>query len=459
MAEQVARAADWLTIHEALARILDSVRPLPPENVPLLEAVGRTLAEDVVSPIDHPPWDNSAMDGYAARAQDVRGAGSATPVVLRLLEEVPAGGFPTRPLGAGETTKIMTGAPIPDGADSVIRLEHTRQEGDRVVVLADTDAGRNLRRRGEDLRAGARLFAAGRVLRGGEIGVLAACGRPHVRVHRRPRVAILSTGDELVDLDRFDEARAGRKIVNSNSYALAASVLASGCTPVLLGIARDERTDLREHLQRAFAADVLVTSAGASVGEHDLVKDVLRELGFRLDFWRVRIRPGSPFSFGMLPRPSATAPARTPAPAVPAAAAVPTPEHTPDYAPQALPVFGLPGNPVSALVTFQVLVRPALRRMLGRRALHNVTLRVRAAERITTRPGLVQFLRARLEPDPAGRWQARLTGPQGSGIQLSMALADALLILPEDAEVVEAGQELLAMPLWPVDAASEPLPP
>lgn len=444
MAERDPRPAAWVSIPEALERILATVGPLPAERVSLLDALGRTLAEGVSSPIDHPPWDNSGMDGFAVRAADVRGASPDSPVTLRIVEEVAAGAFPTRAVGRGEAIKIMTGAPVPAGADSVVRLEHTDAwregerggEGDavkigpalsaspRLCVFNDADAGRNIRRRGEDVRAGAVVLEAGRVLRAAEIGVLASVGRSAVAVHRRPRVAILATGDELVELDGFDEVRAGRKIVNSNSYALAAAVLASGCEPRLLGIARDDVEELRAHIEAGLEADALVTTAGASVGEHDLVKDALDSLGFSLEFWRVRMRPGSPFSFGRLGE---------------------------------LPVFGLPGNPVSAVVTFEVLVRPALRRLLGRRAVYPPALRVRAAERIPGARGLAHFPRVRLEPDGAGGWLARLTGPQGSGILTSVAAADALLVVPEGTDAIEPGECASAIPLRPPDPGTEEL--
>lgn len=419
------RTADWLDVHQALARILAAVRPLPAEEVALEDALGRTLAEVVVSPIAQPPWDNSAMDGYATRSADVAGATPAAPVTLRVMEEIPAGGFPTRPIGPGEASRIMTGAPVPEGADSVIRIEHTEVVPDGGVrILRDADAGRNIRFRGEDLRPGAAVLEPGRVLRPAEIGILATVGRGWVQAHRRPVVAILSNGDELVDLDQFDRVLAGDRIVNSNSYALAAAVRSAGAVPLVLGIATDERESLRAHLERARGADALVTTAGASVGDHDLVKDVLEEMGFRLDFWRAKIRPGSPFSFGMLG----------------------------DAA-----VFGLAGNPVSALVTFEVLVRPALRRMQGRSDVYPVTLPVRAAERIKSPPGLLRFLRAKLERDGEGGWLARLTGPQGSGILTSMVEADALVLIPIDVSVVEAGEPLVAMPLPAPDQGREGL--
>ncbi len=452
------RPADWLTAHEALERILATLRPLPPERVPLADALGRVLAEPIVSPVDQPPWTNSGMDGYACRSDDVAGASAENPRVLHVIEEVPAGAFPSRPIAAGEAVRLMTGAPVPEGADTVVRLEHTepRAEG-RVAVLRDWDAGRNLRERGEDLRAGETVLGPGRVLRPAEIGVLASVGRSQVGVTRRARVAILSNGDELVDLDEFDQVLAGRRIVSSNSYALAAAVRAAGGEPLVLGIARDTRASLREHLARAAGADALVTTAGASVGDHDLMKDVLEELGYRLDFWRVKVPPGSPFSFGRLGDGAAAASGGTPA-SPPGDVAAAASGGTPAAEGAGLPVFGLPGNPVSALVTFEVFVHPALRKLHGRGEVYPPTLRVRTAHRIESRPGLMRFLRATLERDGAGGWLARLTGPQGSGILTSVARADALLVVPLDLPVVEAGTELLALPLRAADAAAASAP-
>lgn len=450
MAARPTRRPDWLGIPEALERILAGVPVLAPESVALRDAVGRTLAEPIVSPIDQPPWDNSAMDGFAVRAADVLGASLEVPAELVIVDDVPAGAFPSHPIGPGQAARIMTGAPIPEGADSVIRLEHTdawrgaratdggtettersgvpatseRIVGSRVRVFADSDAHRNIRRRGEDLEAGSVVLEPGRALRPGEIGILATVGRAEVQVYRKPRVAILANGDELVDLDGFQEVRAGRKIVNSNTYALVAAVLATGCEPVPLGIAADDEESLRKHLQAGLGADALITTAGASVGEYDLIKDVLDDLGFRLDFWRVRMRPGSPFSFGWLGD---------------------------------VPVFGLAGNPVSVLVTFEVLVRPALRRMQGRQRVHSPTLRVTAADRIPGAGGLTHFPRARLEPDGSGGWSARLTGPQGSGILTSVAAADALIVVPEGIEAIEPGDVATAIPLLATDPTGEHL--
>lgn len=419
--------ADWVEIHEAIGRVLDSIQPLGTERISLVHAFGRTLAQSVASPIDQPPWDNSAMDGYAARAADVTGASKEKPVELTVLEHVPAGGFPALPVVSGQATRIMTGAPIPEGADCVIRIEHTRESGNKVIVFDDLDAGRNVRKHGEDIRAGTVVMEPGRVLRAGEIGALATVGCASVDVYRRAEAAVLSTGDELADLQNFDEVIAGRKIANSNSYAIAAAVQATGGIPRVLGIARDEPADLRAHLECAAGADALITTAGASVGDHDIVKVVLEELGFRREFWRVRMRPGSPFSFGWL-----------------------TLED------RELPVFGLPGNPVSALVTFELFVRPALRRMMGRYDVHSPVIQVRTAMPIPSKAGLTHFLRVRLFPQTDGVPEVRLTGEQGSGMVTSMAEADALLVVPEHSDGFAAGEMAWAVRLpRPDDAQAD----
>lgn len=422
------RAADWILIHEALEVMLRAVEPCDTEQVSLAEAAGRTLAEPIISPIDHPPWDNSAMDGYAVLASDVRGATSASPAVLRVIEDVPAGARPEQPVSQGLATRIMTGAPVPTGADSVVRVEHTRLLDDgRVAVVNDFDAGRNVRARGEDVRAGETVLSPGRVLRSAEVGVLAMLGHTQPRVTRRPHVAVLATGNELVEPDRLDAVIAGTHIINSNTPAVAAALHDSGCTALLLGVARDELADLRARLREAIETDALITTAGASVGEHDLVKDALEEIGCRVLFWRVKIRPGSPFSFGVVPR---------------------------DERPGLL-VFGLPGNPVSALVTFEILVRPVLRRMLRRTAVYPFTLAATAGADIRSPPGLVRLLRVRLEHPPGAMPRAYLTGPQGSGILTSVAAADGLLIVPIDVETIRQGETVRVVPLRAGDAAQE----
>ncbi len=309
----------------------------------------------------------------------------------------------------------MTGAPVPEGADGVTRLEHTEAgpEPGTVRVLDGADAGRNIRRAGEDLQVGDRPLAAGTLLRPAEIGVLAMLGQPDAPVYRRPRVAVLSTGDELADFDELGLVRAGRRIMNSNSYALAAQLQECGCEPALLGIARDNRESLRRHLQAATGCDALITSAGLAVGDHDYVKEVLDDQGMRFLFYRVAMRPGSPFAFGVL---------------------------------GGMPVFALPGNPVSAMVTFEILVRPALRKMMGLRLYDRPWRRVRLAEPVATKGRLTHFYRAQLQRQDDGGWTARLTGPQGSGILTSMYQANALIRVPPKVQL-PAGAELDAIVL------------
>lgn len=417
------REPDWVGLPEALERILSAAVPTGAEQVALADAAQRVLVEAASAPMAHPPWDNSAMDGFAVRATDVRGATRRQPIRLRVVDDVPAGGFPSRPVGPGEAARVMTGAPLPDGADGVIRIEHTSawdrsDRPDEIEVLRDDDAGRNVRRRGEDYGAGDSLIGAGAVLTPARVGVLAAIGVRAVAVRRRPLVAILATGDELAGQDAFDEVRAGRRIADSNTPALAAAVQAAGGIALPLGIARDNADDIAARLAQARDADMLLTTAGASVGDHDLVKEALDQAGFELDFWRVRMRPGSPFSFGRLGRTL---------------------------------VLGLPGNPVSALVTFEILGLPALRALLGRPDPHSPIRRVLTDEPIPTRGGLAHFLRVRLTQGTTGPPRARLTGPQGSGILTSMSRADALLVVPEDVEGLPEGTEadavLLGQPL------------
>lgn len=405
-----------LTPTEAACRILEHIAPLSPARRPLREAFDLVLAEDVASPLDLPPWDNSAMDGYAVRACDVAAARPDGPVTLTVLETVPAGQRPRQPLGPGEAMRVFTGAPLPVGADAVVRQEDTEpgeRREDRVRVLTRVEVGKHVRYRGEDLRRGALALAAGTPLGPAQLGVLASIAHGQPLVHRAPRVAFLGSGDEIVDLDHADEILAGRKIATSNSYTLLGMIQHAGGAPVDLGVARDSRDSLREHLAGARQADLLVTTAGVSVGAHDLVRDVLTELGCDMKLWRIRMRPGAPLGFGLLGK---------------------------------TPWIGLPGNPVSTMVTFELFVRPAIRRMLGHRLPFRRTVPVRVAEAITLGPKLQHFLRAVVEPNGFGEAAtARLTGPQGSGILTSMARANALVIVPEDRPAVAAGETLTAL--------------
>ena len=401
-----------LSVAEASEGILRDIHPLPPERVPLLDALGRVLATPVGAPLTLPAWDNSAMDGYAVRAADIAGASGDAPVVLPVLETIAAGAFASSPLQAGTAMRIMTGAPLPEGADTVVRVEDTDAGVDRVAIRATRDAKKNIRLRGEDLRAGMVVLERGTPIGAAQIGVLASVGAGIVDVFRRPRVAFLGSGDELVDLDRFNEALDGRKIVSSNSYTLHAMIRAAGGEPVNLGISRDDPADLRERLERAAGSDLLVTTAGISVGEFDYTREVLTELGADMRFWKVRMRPGAPLGFGLL---------------------------------RGIPWIGLPGNPVSTMVTFDLFVRPAIRRMLGHERIFRQPVPVALEEPVTIGAKLTHFLRAIVSARSDGGLAARLTGPQGSGILISMSLANALLVVPEDRRRSERGDTLHAL--------------
>ena len=407
---------------DAARRILAEVRPQPALRVPLDDALDSVLAEDVVSPLDIPPWANSAMDGYAARGADVRGASPDAPVRLRVVEEVPAGRFPTRTLQPGEATRVFTGAPVPAGADSVIRQEDTDVGKTTVTVLSDRDRGVNIRSAGEDIRKGQTVLRAGTPLGPAQLGVLASLAVAHPLVHRRPRVAILASGDEIVDVDQPEAILSGRRTASSNTHTIAALVRRAGGEPVHLGIAGDAPESLRAHLARASESDLLVTTAGISVGEHDHLRTVLDELGVEQRFWRVRMRPGAPVGFGLL---------------------------------HGIPWIGLPGNPVSTMVTFELFVRPAIRAMSGHALPFRRAVTVRTAESISLRPKLQHFLRAIVMDTPAGP-EARLTGPQGSGILTSMARANALLVIPEGQLETPAGAKVAALLLDDAVHQAEP---
>jgi len=418
------RQADWLPVDEARERILQRAAALPAVRVQAAAALGRALAEPLTARATLPPWDNSAMDGYAVRADDVRNAGPHQPVRLRVAGAVRAGELPSTPVTAGEAIRIMTGAPVPPGADTVVRVEDTDAEATpgTVVVRDGRDAGRHVRSRGEDMREGDLVLEAGTTLGPGHIGVIGALGASEVAVAGRPRVALLASGDELVPPERFDAVAQGRAIPETNSRTLAAAVEEMSGHATLLGIAGDTEESVDLHVRRALESDahVLITTAGASMGESDLFKRVLDGQGFELDFWRVRMRPGSPFSFGYLPRASGPP----------------------------LTVFGLPGNPASAFVTFHVLVRPYLLSLAGHRCVHAAVVHARAGGTLRSAPGLTQFLRVRLTERRSGT-VATPTGPQGSGLVRSMGEADGLAVMPEGVEAIEEGAPVQVLLLRP----------
>lgn len=399
--------ADWISYEQALATVLAAVKPVGTQRVGASDALGRSLAEPIIARIDHPPWDNSAMDGFAVRTSDVRGASAASPVQLPISDDIPAGSFPKGPLAPGTAARVMTGAPVPAGADGVIRVEHTDGgPGDVVAFREDSDAGRNIRLRAEDIRSGDTLLQRGDEITPAALAVMAMTGTVEVEVGSRPRVGVLVNGDELADAGDFDDVLAGRRIANSNGPGLAAQVREAGATPVPLGIARDDPDSLRRCIERGADCDALVSAAGVSVGDHDYVKSVLDDLGFERSFWRPRMRPGSATLFGLL---------------------------------DGRPFWGVPGNPVSALVTFEVLARPAIRRMAGFSRHARASTACRLSEDVRGPADVVSFLRVVLtgEADPIP--EVRPSGPQGSGV-LSSMLADGLLVLPEGVSGLSAGE-------------------
>ncbi|HZP97739.1 MAG TPA: gephyrin-like molybdotransferase Glp [Candidatus Limnocylindria bacterium] len=394
-----ARAATRsLSVDEALERILARISPLETVEVPLLDALGAVLAEEAVADRDVPPFRNSAMDGYAVRGAQTAGAR------LRVVGAVTAGAMPQAAVGPGEALRIMTGAPMPEGADTVVRVEDTDNGVETVTITRDTPAGISVRQAAEDLRRGETILTRGTLLRPAEIGVLASIGRSRVHVVRRPNVAVLSTGDELVDIG---EVPGPGQIRDANRYSIAAAVRATGCAAFELGIARDAAEDLRHALGNAAFGDVAVTSGGVSVGDHDHVKPVVDSMG-QMDFWSIAIRPGRPLAFGEL---------RTKRGAV--------------------PIFGLPGNPVSALLTFELFVRPALLKMAGRTKLHRPRAKARLVDRVEKPTGLRMFARGIYDREQG---TVRSTGPQGSGILRSMSLANCLIDIPEAPAAAEPGE-------------------
>lgn len=402
---------EGLTVAEAQEAILEETPVLGAETQPASDSVGRVLAEAVMSTRSHPPADCSAMDGYAVRRADLAGASEKNSVELPVVYEVPAGGHAARPLGAGEAARIFTGAPIPEGADAVVMQERTSLDPARpecVRIEIEPKPREHIRDRGEDFNVGDRLIEAGQVLGPAHLGVLASLGRTIVAVHQSPRVAILSGGDELVEPDR---PPAAGQIVSSNSYTLSAQCREVGAHPVYLGIAADRPEAIESRLRAGLRADVIVSSAGVSVGDHDHVRSVLEKMGCRLRFWGVKMKPGFPLAFGIIEA-SGTL------------------------------VFGLPGNPVSTAVTFEQFVRPALRKMLGHRAVHRPTLRARLSEPLRKKPGRLHFVRVSLAREGTD-WVATPTVNQSSGVLTSMIRGQGLAVFPAEVSSVEAGREVI----------------
>ena len=417
------------SVEEAQAEMLRHFRPLEIERVALAAALGRTLAEDIRADMDVPPFANSAMDGYAVRGADLQRAANEA-VVLAIAGEVPAGGVARYPVEPGTAMRIMTGAPMPDGADTVVPFEETDegQAGElrpsgHVRIWTTPDRGANVRAAGEDLRAGEVVLPRHTPITPAVVGLLASVGAATVPVYRKPRVAILATGDELVDVD---ERPGPGQIRNTNGYANRAQVLAAGGEPLQLPIARDTEAQLRAQIEAGldWQADLFLTSGGVSVGDYDVVKTVLESMG-AMQFWRVKMKPGKPIAFG----------------------------HIRD-----VPLIGLPGNPVSAMVCFELFGRPALLKMQGRTALFKPVVPATFHGRLRDRADRRQYVRVRVA-QRGGDFVAFLTGEQGSGVLSSMVHADGLMLVPEGMTEVEPGARLDVLMLgWP-EARAEALAP
>jgi molybdopterin molybdotransferase len=408
-----------ISVDEALKIILDHTSATGMQRVSLLDAVGRVLGEDVHAARDHPPWDNSAMDGYAVHWEDVKSASRQNPAFLKIVEEIPAGYLPQRVVQKGEAARIMTGAPLPEGADTVVRKEDTSEDEKGVKIFASVGRGESVRVKAMDVKCGSRVLARGSTLGPAQIGLLATAGKSVVTVYQRPRIFILATGNELAELDDFLSLE---KIVNTNSYSVAAQAIEAGAEPVLVGIARDTREDVEEKLSKALSSssgglgtsDIVVSSGGVSVGKYDFIKEVYGQLGVEMKFWKVAMKPGSPLAFGTCGKKL---------------------------------VFGLPGNPVSSMVTFELFARPAIRKMSGALEIFRPRVLATLEESITKGSDKRHFLRAWVRIQDR-QYLVRVTGIQDSGVLSSMAAANALMILPEGQTEFRSGEKVEVHLLW-----------
>ena len=411
-----------ISADEALRLVLDNVAILGVERTPITSALARVLAEEIRSSRDIPGFDNSAMDGYAVRAQDVVSASESKPARLRVIETIAAGAMASRPIAPGECSRIMTGAPLPAGADAIVPVESTRgSASDREVgIIAPSGPGAFIRPRGEDLREGELAMTAGKRLSPSDLGTLASLNRSMIDVYRRPRVAIVATGDELVDIDQIPR---GAQIVNSSAYALQGAIVEAGGEPVLLKVARDSRDEVHARLSEALAFDAVLSTGGVSVGQFDHVKGVLDEIGLCQLFHGVAQKPGRPLKFGLIEK---------------------------------RPMFGLPGNPVATMVCFYLYARPAILKMGGRGELGLPRVTVRCAADIKVSNNLTEFVRVRLERRD-GELFAAPTGNQGSGILSSLSRADGLLIGPAKETILKAGSQATVL-LLAAEAAADAEP-
>ena len=394
-----------ISVEKALNTILVNFRPLGLEKINILEARKRVIGEDIFAPHNIPSADNSAMDGYAVRHIDTKGATQDKPLQLKIIEDIPAGKVALKKIKKGEAARIMTGAVIPEGADSVIRQEDTKKNGKTVVIYTSAEKGTNIRFAGEDVQKGELVVNKGSALRPADIGMLAALGKAFISVYQKPRVAIMSTGDELVDIETDPPLG---KIINSNSYSLAAQVLECGGIPIMLGISKDKKIDLQKKFKTALHADVIISSGGVSVGDFDFVKKVMGEIGNAMHFWQVAMRPGKPLAFGTI---------------------------------EGIPLFGLPGNPVSAMVSFEQFVRPSLLKMQGHKKIFRQTAKAVCDQEVQKSAGFKHFIRAVVKKEK-DQYIASTTGAQGSGILKSMVIANALIVMGENETRIKKGSQV-----------------
>ena len=404
-----------ISVQEARQIILDAAQPLLPDRVPLQKCISRVLAEDVHADVDIPPFTNSAMDGFAVRAADIAGATAEEPTVLTVIADLAAGTVAKQPVEPGTAYRIMTGAPMPNGADTVVMQEMTESFGDQVRIMAPRPAGANVREAGGDMRRGQRVLDKGTRLRPAELGVLATVGQSFPLVYPVPRVAVLATGSELVEVD---QQLGPGQIRNSNGYTLYGQVWETGAVPVSLGTVADDEAETEAKISAALKCDVVVTSGGVSVGAYDFVKETHEKLGTEFRFWKINVKPGKPTAFGLNGKTL---------------------------------VFGLPGNPVASMVIFEQLVRPALLKMMGRTQLDRPTVDAIADEPFTAKDGKTHFVRA-IVTRVNGDYHVRSTGGQGSHMISSMAKGNAFVVLTPERQSVAEGErataQLFDLPEW-----------
>ncbi|MDO8886886.1 gephyrin-like molybdotransferase Glp [Candidatus Oleimmundimicrobium sp.] len=391
---------------EALKIILDEVRLQPVEKVNLMDSLGYVLAEDVVSDMNIPPFDNSAMDGFAIIASDTVGASKESPCKLKVLGDLKAGDVSDFQVTSGSALKIMTGAPVPQGADSVVKKEDTSLNNEEVLIYCEAKKGDNVRLTGEDVTEGEKVFPCGLDIRPQEIGLLASLGKSELKIFKPPTIAIISTGDELVEIN---EPLAPGKIRNSNTYSLTAQVISCGAKPVPLEVARDNMDATRKLIEKGLnISDILLTTGGVSMGDYDVVKDVLTGLGAELKFWKVAQKPGMPLAFWRLGDKL---------------------------------IFGLPGNPVSTVVCFEEYVRPAILKMMGKNHIFRPEVDAIFEHDLKKKPGRAFFVRVNVRRKN-GEFYVSLTGPQGSGILKSMSLANGIAVIPAETTLVKTGDKV-----------------